>query len=45
MVNAPDLDHEVPVPNLTGGGNQLMIVRRFIAQSLSLSPFHHLYMT
>ena len=38
-------DHEVPGSNPTGGGIQLMIVRRFSAQSISLSLFHRLDVT
>ena len=32
----------MPGSNPAGGEIQLMNVRRFIAQGLSLSPFHHL---
>ena len=35
-------DHEVLGLNLAGGKIQLMTVKRFISESLSLSPFHHL---
>ena len=41
----PTSDHAVPGLNPTGGGIQLMTLRCFIAQSLSLSPFHCLNMT
>ena len=34
--------HEVVCSNLTGGGIRLMTVWLFIAQSPSLSAFHHL---
>ena len=37
------LDHKVP--GLYLDGVKLMIVWYFIAQSASLSPFHHFYMT
>ena len=38
-------DHEVPGSNPAGGRIQLMTVRCFIAQNLSLSLFHRLHMT
>ena len=38
-------DHEVPGSNHTGDGIQFMALKHFIAQSLSLSPFHCLGMT
>ena len=41
----PSSDHEVLGLNPPGGGIQVMIVQHFIAQSFSLSPFHHLDMT
>ena len=41
----PTLDHEVPNSNPAGSGNQLLTVRCFIAQSLSLSSLHLLDMT
>ena len=39
------LDCKVPGSNPAGGRIQLITERRFIAQSLSLSPFHRLDMT
>ena len=38
-------DHEVPGSNPAGGGIQYCTVRRFIAHSLSLLPFHCLDIT
>ena len=43
--DVPTSDHEVPGSNPTRGGIQPMTVRRLIAQSFSLSSFHHLNMT
>ena len=40
MVRAPSFGHEVQGLNTAGGGIQLMPVQHFIAQILSLSPFH-----
>ena len=41
----PNSDQEVPDSNPAERPIQFMIVQRFIVQSLSLSPFHHLNMT
>ena len=41
----PTLDHEMPGLNPARGRLQLMTVWHFIAQSLSLSSFHHFNMT
>ena len=43
VVSAPD--QEVLDSNPSGGGNELMTAWGFIAQSLSLSPFHRINMT
>ena len=40
----PTFDQEVPGSDPAGGRINLMIVRRFIAQSLSLLSFHRLVM-
>ena len=40
----PASDYDILGSNPTGGGIQLMTVRCFIAQSLSLSSFHRLDM-
>ena len=37
----PTLDHKVPDSSPAGGRIQLMTVQHFVAQSLSLSSFHH----
>ena len=44
-ISIPNSIHEVAGMNPAGGGLQLMPVRRIIAQDLSLSFFHRLYMT
>ena len=42
MVSATTSDQEVPGSNPARGGIQLMTVRSFIAQNLSLLSFHRL---
>ena len=39
----PTFDHEVRGTNHAGVGIQLMTVGHFVAQSLSISPYHCIY--
>ena len=45
MIRAPGFGSKGPGLNPVGEGIQLMTVRAFIAQTLSLLSFHHLDMT